>query len=387
MPPRYEGLCLTLAGFQDSKQPFIGELDGHFIEPDSADDQGIFWLIPPLIRRFHLTLDGGIDLFFGGALLCSFMLGLVGFFALFHDPRSRLVAVAGLLALCAAAWATGDVYSFYCVGAVAVVPLFLWMRAGVHNFVTFLGSLLLAGGLAGMVDAVRSYAGIGAVIFMLVILAFGTRFSRKRRLALCLALLAGMAIPSMFYNHAFTRRSIFLTAQETAGGSLQHAHVFWHSAYIGLGYSRNPYVPAYQDEVGFAAARAVDPSVVVYSTEYESILREKFFRIARDHPLFFAENLAVKATVVLLIILACANVGLLAAWKYPSEWPVQAAFWLAMGFNSLFGILVVPKLNYLLGVVSFAVLYGIFSIGHAMEKGWLWRLRASSGDTCRVVAL
>lgn len=41
------------------------------------------------------------------------------------------------------------------------------------------------------------------------------------------------------------------------------------------------------------------------------------------------------------------------------------AFWSGMIFNSLFGILAIPTLSYLMGFITLAVLYGIFSIDKA----------------------
>jgi len=155
--------------------------------------------------------------------------------------------------------------------------------------------------------------------------------------------------------------------------------------YIGLGFVQNPYVPAYEDGVGFRKAHSIDPTVINCSPEYENILRREVFRLARNHPQFIVTNLAAKAGVVLFYLLICANMGLLAAFCYPKGWVLESAFWMAMGFDLLFGLLVVPEFSYLLGLMAFAVMYGIFSIGHAVENGALRRLRTCPRDMWEAV--
>jgi glycosyl transferase family 2 len=66
---------------------------------------------------------------------------------------------------------------------------------------------------------------------------------------------------------------------------------------------------------------------------------------------------------------------LLCAVQYPKSWSLELAFWCSLGFSSLFGLLVIPNPRYLLGYIAFAVLYGVVSIDHAIERGVLKRLR------------
>jgi hypothetical protein len=368
MPGRYEGVCLVLVGYDASGQPLVGLQNGHFFGPDYGDDQGILWLVPPLIRTFHLTLDEGIDLFFGAALASSLFLGLLGFFLLFRDVVSRLIAVVGLGALYLGAWKVGDVYAFYVVSTVAVIPLFLSFCRRPAPSVGLALFLFCAGGIIGTSEIVRTHSGTATLIFLVFVLLAGERLAGRWRLPFCVVLLLGIAVPYLAYEHAFVQRSEFLSRRGPAKALTQKGHVLWHSVYIGLGFLQNPYVPAYLDEVGIAKVHSIDPSLAPFTPEYEMILRREVFRLARAHPNFLLTTLAAKAGVVLAYLLICANIGLLAAFLYPKGCVVECAFWLAMGFNSLFGLAVVPKVVYLLGLMSFAVLYGIFSIGHALGE-------------------
>jgi hypothetical protein len=56
-----------------------------------------------------------------------------------------------------------------------------------------------------------------------------------------------------------------------------------------------------------------------------------------------------------------------AAALYPKSWPIEVAFWGAIAFNSLFGLLVIPQPQYLLGFKAFATLYGVVSVDHALK--------------------
>ena len=75
-----------------------------------------------------------------------------------------------------------------------------------------------------------------------------------------------------------------------------------------------------------------------------------------------------------MYLLIFANVGLILAYIYPKERLLDFAFAGAMGFNALFGILVLPLAQYLLGLISFSTIYGMISIDFALHKGFLKRL-------------
>lgn len=386
MDIRYKELCLTLVGYDASGQSLVALRNGHFIASNNCDDQGIVWLIPALIRTFHLTLDEGIDLFFDIALALSLILCLLGFFLLFPDTVNRLIAVVGLGALFLGTWIAGDVSMFYVIPAVAVVPLFLWFTRKTIPSIRFAVFLFSSGAFIGISDIVRSHSGTAALIFLVFVLLASQRLALKWRIILCAVLLAGMAIPRLAYDHAFAQRNEFLSRREPETAAPQKGHVLWHSVYIGLGFVQNPYVPAYEDGVGFRKAHSIDPTVVDCSPGYEKILRGEVFRLVRTHPQFIVTNLAAKGGIVLLYLLICANIGLVAAFLYPKGWVVESAFWLAIGFDSLFGVLIAPEFPYLLGLTAFGVMYGILSINHAVEEGALHRLRTSSRHTRQGVA-
>ena len=317
MGSRYQQLRSTLDGYDASSVGMVSLREGSFSAPAYGDDLGIFWLIPKLTRAFHLNLGQAIALFFGVTLAASFLLGISGFWLLYRHPLSRIVALAGLTALYFAGWKTGDVYIFYFAAAVAIIPLFLWLCRGSRHPAAMAVFLLFSGLLIGLTEVMRSHAGIATAVFLGIVLFWGTKFSRQWKLVACGAVLLGAAIPLTAFHHAKTQADAFLATHEPCYYMAPNGHVFWHSVYIGLGFLNNPYVSAYKDEVGFRAARSVDPTVIIVSPEYENILRREVFHLARAHPQFIITILAAKAGVALFDLLLFANIGLLAAWFYP----------------------------------------------------------------------
>jgi hypothetical protein len=374
MGSRYEELRATLDGYRASSHALVSVRQGSFSTPAYGDDEGIFWIVPAVTRLLHINLDEGIGFFVAGTLISSFLLGIAGFWLLFRRWSSRIFALIGLAALYFVGWKIGDLYVFYFFPAVSIIPLFLWLcRTSRHPAVMAI-FLFLSGMLIGITEVVRGHAGVATVIFLGIVLSWGTRFPRRWKLVTLGSLVLGATIPLAAFHHAKAEADAFIAAHEPCFAIASSSHVFWHSVYIGLAFLTNPDVPANKDIVGIDKARSVDPMVIIYSPEYESILRREVFRLARTHPQFIITTLAAKAGVVLFDLLLFANVGLLAAFFYPKGWPLECAFWAAMAFDSLFGLLVVPIPNYLLGLMGFAVLYGIVSMGYAIDGGaipWL----------------
>ena len=75
------------------------------------------------------------------------------------------------------------------------------------------------------------------------------------------------------------------------------SHPFWHTVYIGVGYLPNSYGLKYFDTTAIERVRRTDPNVRYLSPRYETILREAYFDLVRDHPVWVATQYAVKALV------------------------------------------------------------------------------------------
>jgi hypothetical protein len=222
--------------------------------------------------------------------------------------------------------------------------------------------------LAGFANQVRSYAATSLVIFIVVLVAFRLKTSHARKLIFLAILAAGMLLPAAYFRHLIARRDAYLVAAQPGYTNTVDQHPIWHTVYTGLGFTKNPYVAGYRDEVAAEAVYSISPSTPYLSPEYERILRDESLRIARQHPLFILVTLIAKLRIVLFLLLSWSNVGLLAAAFYPKGKAMESAFWGALIFSSLFGIVAIPQVQYLLGFMAFATLYGIVSLDYAFRR-------------------
>ena len=378
---RYVELRRTLRGLNCSGVPLVA-FDGlRYRRAGSEDDPGLFFFVPEMARTFGLSLETAVDLTLIGAVLLAFLCGLMGWIRITPAPLGRRLCLAGLVLLTIVILIAGDVYVMSAVPALACVPWTLYFssreKLTLGAVVTYAG----AGALSQVAGFFRGYAGTGLILFSLMI-AFGVyRMKPRARAVLLLALLLAGVGTELFFDHLFVERSRFLGAEQDAIFGSTQVHVFWHSVYIGLGYVKNSDVPAYQDEVAFAKVRSLKPGVAPLSREYEQVLKSAVIDLAKRRPFLIVENVVVKTAVILLFCVAAANIGLYASKLAPKPLWLALGFWLAIAFNGLFGILVIPNPKYLLGLIAFAALYGMYSVEYAAERadiarrlGWMRRL-------------
>ncbi|HYH73702.1 MAG TPA: glycosyltransferase [Nocardioides sp.] len=91
--------------------------------------------------------------------------------------------------------------------------------------------------------------------------------------------LASLWLPGVVMDRIDAQRAEVISP-ETA--RLPSAHTLWHPLYLGLSYPQpltgeaSPFGVTWSDEAGWAAARAVDPDVVVASAEYDAIMKDLY---------------------------------------------------------------------------------------------------------------
>ena len=170
-----------------------------------------------------------------------------------------------------------------------------------------------------------------------------------------------------YFNQLLNQKDNYLRRNNPAYERVLREHPFWHSVYIGFGFLNNDYGIKYKDEVAIEKVRSISPKTTYLSEEYEAILKEQVLKLIKTKPLFVLRTIFAKFGVISLYLLIFANVGLIAVYFHRKCWPLETAFWGAMIFNSLFGVLVIPDERYLTGFITFATLYGIISIEEAIE--------------------
>jgi hypothetical protein len=381
MPTRYWDLTYTVAGARQIGVPLIAVEDHSFGPAGGLDDAGSFYLIPHLAQLFGLSVAQAIDLFYDLVIVLAFLAGSLGFILLFHSWLVRALLLFGLLALSALTYRIGDVYVFFFVAAAVAVPWGLVLIRTASGGVASAVGFVLLGAIIGLANAVRSHAGTAAFIFLAGILFFQLSARTQRKFLLLLCLVAGVLFPKLLFWRALAQRDAYLATRCPGYTSLSGQHVFWHSAYIGLGYLQNDYGIRWNDGVSYDKVQSIAPGTPFGSAEYERILRNQVLVLTRQHPVFVVMTLASKAGVLICAFLLCANVGLVAAVKYPKPWAIDLAFLAAIAFSSLFGLLVNPSPAYMLGLISFAALYGMVSLGFALEA------RSANGSTWQRIKL
>lgn len=377
MGTRYWDLTYTLAGIEQTGTPLVA-VNGKTLGPSGGlDDVGSYYLIPELSRFFGLPLFRAIDLFYDILLFLGFLTGAFGFFILYATPLARTIALAGLLALTALAYHVGDVYVFCFLTAVVVTP---WMLALMRrpDRLSLPAFLAMLGVLIGIANAVRSYAGTAALLFSCLLLLFQLPARTGRKLLLFLCLVGGIIVPKLFFAREVARRDAFLSTHCPTYGTLSAMHPMWHSVFIGFGYLQNDYGISWSDSNAYERVQSIAPGTTFGSVRYERVLRGEVLQLLRRHPWFVFLNLASKLGVVLAMVALGVNIGALATILAPKPWAVELSFLVAISFSSLFALLTIPALPYMLGLISFAVLYGIVSVGFYLESRLEERIRAAA---------
>jgi hypothetical protein len=142
----------------------------------------------------------------------------------------------------------------------------------------------------------------------------------------------------------------------------------WHSVYIGFGFLPNDYGVTYNDTCASDKVKSVDPSIPYCSAAYERVLRTATLELAKAHPFFVLKTLAAKSIRLAQFILLYVNLGwIILALRFPG-WRRILPFVGAIAFGALPGLLVVPFKPYVLGMLCFSGLFGIYLIGFGLGK-------------------
>lgn len=374
MGSRYIHLKLLLAGYAQTGVDLI-EYDGtQFLPMVVSDDIGIYCIIPKLAYCFGLTIDQLIFIFFNTMTIMAFTIGLAGFYASFTSWQSRLVSTLGLTLLTLfVCTETIDVYRAYEAVAVAIIPwcLYFAQKKSVYRFFNLF--VLCAGMGIGLAHYIRSHSGTAVLLFVLSIILTHAFINTRTKITLLCLLLIGIFIPTIYFKSTYNRHKQY--AQDYLAGCRidEGQHVFWHPIYLGFGYLTNDLGIRFDDTMGDQKVKSIAPQAPSFSAESELIMKQEVINLFKYHKYFFIYTIWAKIGVMLLFFLIFANLGIFAAYAYPLSWRLNLSFLLALGFNSLFGILVMPSTVYSIGFMSCAALFGITALDNALEQNIIGR--------------
>lgn len=368
MQGRYEALQGTLAGYQHTGIPLVSYTPSKGVGPLSIDDDlGSYYVIPKLVETFGFSLDTSIQLLYSGSVVLAFILGAIGSWLYCKTRLGKILSIFALAAMGLIIAGVGDVYIFLGATVLALVPWWFYVQDQREIKGQFI-FCIIAGVLIGLAHLMRSHSGTAALIFIIISIILTKKFSKKHILALGSTLIVGLFIVLVgFKSLVVEKTDDYLSVRGYVNNTLDQ-HLFWHSIYLSLGYLNNPYGIEPSDTNAVQKALSINPVVPYASPAYESLLKRETFNVIKMHPVFVFNSLAAKFGVCAMYFFLFSNIGFILALYYRKGYAVDVPFAAGIGFNMLFGVLMTPAYQYLLGLFSFATIYGIYSIDFALNQ-------------------
>jgi hypothetical protein len=364
---RYREVKEAVSGWKQSGAPLTGKVGDRWEAVPCGDDTGLFYLVPLLARHTGWDTDRSLNVFLLGILLLAATTGLVGLWLTSCGIRQRALAVVPIVAATYISLRMGDVYIIQASVAIMSIPwLYYVSKTGVRSrqrvLITFLCGIIL-----GFGQWIRTQSASPVLLFFAVVL-WCSPVRRFKKGLLAVTLVTGMTLPLLYSTFPIHQRDRFLVRHQPGYRPSLNHHLLWHTAYVGLGYLTNPYVSAWQDSLAVSYVQGVDPATIYGGKEYETILRKRVEEIARYDPKFIFYTVTAKAGVLASILVLCINMALGAALCSPKTRGIELAFWLAMAFAALPGIIAIPQPQYVLGMIVLALYYWYYSITFFLDK-------------------
>ena len=245
-----------------------------------TDDQGLYLYLPLFAQAAGLdSAEEALKWFYIALFAVLALVSPLVFYGLFKSVLAALVAPAAIV-FHFDLFVDTDIYwiTGWCYLLAVPLLLLLYERWGRYS------PLLLAGVVAigSFATSIRIHAGLPILLGALIVAVL-----RRRSLP---GLLATAAIVCVAY---LSFAAVLMGAREyrdyavgDPGLSERYPtrHPFWHNAYIGLGYLPNRYGIEWNDAISTEFVRQKDPEAGYLSARYEQILRDEWFRIAREDP-------------------------------------------------------------------------------------------------------
>jgi hypothetical protein len=239
------------------------------------------------------------------------------------------------------------------------------------------GLLVLCGllVLASLASAIRAQAGLPILVAAFLVLVRRPWSGWIRAGALALCVVAHLSVSVFGMTAARAERDHELQGR-ALGGDPGTGHPFWHTAYLGLGYLPNDWDIRYLDGVAYRDVLREDPKAKYLGPAYGRILRERYFKIVGEEPLFAAEDYGAKALVSMrpaapaLVLLALAAPWLLLVDARRRRWRRYGLFVaLAAAIAMVSPLIATPEAAYVVGWLG-AVLLAAILAGAALLAEW-----------------
>ena len=176
------------------------------------------------------------------------------------------------------------------------------------------------------------------------------------------------------FNLEVTNRIEFLNSlKDNFSYDIEGYRLLWHNIYYSLGFLNNnlgydlwqSHIPS--DTYSLKKALSINPNIILYSKEYDIILRNETLRFIIENPVFFL-NFVSKFGVLVLYFLIFCNIGLLYFKNLLTNKEVYIYILIGLFFNSLFGILVLPEYQYLMGFIFFSLYLNMYNLEQSFNN-------------------
>jgi hypothetical protein len=284
-----------LAAFSGQYSGEFGDLGTRYYPLALADDHGAFIYLPLVGYLLRTSdLDALLKWFFVVFFVPLLVLYPLLLYELTRSFIASLAAPAILLGHSAFLSTSGIWWLSAWANLLLLPSLLLVAERWKQSRLWILVGLAL---VASFASSIRANAGLGFVIGALLLVCLRMPRWRLRLLSAVLLIIAYFSIGT------FAMRAVQVQRDDVIGQDFTSAypngHLFWHAAYVGLGYLKNPYGIRPTDRAAAEAAKRQDPGAVYPTKRYEAAVRKVYLHILRRHPGFVLHGYAVKAGIVL----------------------------------------------------------------------------------------
>ncbi|MFT6765290.1 MAG: hypothetical protein ACJAZS_000165 [Alteromonas naphthalenivorans] len=335
----------------------------------SADDMGYFFYSIILGSSLGLSCIKATYCFFNISIGVLFSIIGISCFYMGKSYSGYGIIVIGLLRLWMPFIYLNHPYIAYGLG---VAPIAILLCADFRSSkILFWISSLSGGIIASITNTIRMFSALPMFVFYIIYILFSYRQSVRQKSIFIFLFLIGYSIPYFHYMYHMNKRDTFLVAHGIAIPE-RTTHVFWHNIYTGLGFLSNQESIAWQDKCAGDRALIINPKARYPSVLYEKTIRNEIFRLCREKRYFIATTIFAKLGVILYFFLIYfGGLGILVSWFYPKPWYLELALWAALGISALPGILTLPTTPYLIGFITVTIIYTMYSLIIALNRGIL----------------
>src|SRR5439155_288356 len=260
-----------------------------------GDDQALYLYVPVIA---HLSGNDDPDLVLRRLVLAmslpAIAIAPLIFFLIFKSLASGIVAP--ILTLIQLDYiGVSDVYWAPAWALLLALPL-VWMsfRRWTRWTLWIFAGLAL---IAGMASSFRAQAGLPILLGLAIALLVSPTNWRVRSLFAVVMIASYLTTESLIVESVRAMRDS--TVHQPLAAEFRTSHIFWHNAYIGLGFIPNEYGLKWDDSVASNAVERVDPGAVLGTPRYEDDVRALYLDLLRRDPWFVLRGYVVKIAVLL----------------------------------------------------------------------------------------